>query len=313
MNPNEQLSRTVKKKSIILDRYRTSIEKFGITIQSDTIDALMEGVIGKLTIKNGRILNTTANIRALSELDRNMSRLRASYQEMINLLGKGFGEIQKLNGEYFSIAANKSKEIIKKASKASVETLNMRLGIGGNGNLLQSGWLPNLIADTTVLEGVRQILFKNVLSQAKFTDTIKTLKEYVEGTPEKGGAYDRYMKNTLYDIYQQYDAAYSLSMANQLGLRYFIYEGGLVEDSRDFCREHNGHVYTTENAEGWATWVPADSIHIDTFKQKDEYSIPSYLGYPGYNPLIDRGGYNCRHQLSYISDGIAKLMMEKEE
>jgi len=29
------------------------------------------------------------------------------------------------------------------------------------------------------------------------------------------------------------------------------------------------------------------------------------MAYPGYDPLVDRGGYNCRHQLSFISDELA--------
>jgi hypothetical protein len=312
MNLSEQLNSILEKKAILMDRYRLSVEKFGVNMQTNTMDALINDVLSQLTIKDGKVVNNQHNIRLLAEVDRTMNRLNSSYQGLIGQLNQGFTALQNLNNAYFGIVISGSQRIINQAAKSSINTLKVRLGIAENGNLLRSGWLPNLIEDKTVLEGVRQILFKNVVSQTKFSTTLKSLKDYVEGTPEKGGAYEKYMKNTLYDIYQQYDAAYALNMANELGLKYFLYTGGLVKDSRDFCREHDGHVYTIEDTETWATWVPADSIHIDTFNQKDEYSVPSYLGYPGYNPLIDRGGYNCRHQLGYISEGVAKLLMESE-
>jgi hypothetical protein len=40
-------------------------------------------------------------------------------------------------------------------------------------------------------------------------------------------------------------------------------------------------------------------------KVKMVSEVPSYMNYPGYDPLVDRGGYNCRHQLGYISEELA--------
>jgi hypothetical protein len=34
--------------------------------------------------------------------------------------------------------------------------------------------------------------------------------------------------------------------------------------------------------------------------------VPSYLGYAGYQPLIDFGGYRCRHGIGWISDELAQ-------
>jgi hypothetical protein len=32
---------------------------------------------------------------------------------------------------------------------------------------------------------------------------------------------------------------------------------------------------------------------------------PGYMNYPGYDPLVDRGGYNCRHIIGWIPDELA--------
>jgi hypothetical protein len=61
---------------------------------------------------------------------------------------------------------------------------------------------------------------------------------------------------------------------------------------------------------GWATWTPADGEYPPGYevKAKDIYAVPSYLGYPGYDPGLNRGGYRCRHALGWIGEQLAREM-----
>jgi hypothetical protein len=288
------------------------MEVFALNMQTSLFNELLDKTLSNLETENGIILNTPKNIRLLSQVDTVLNDMsKNKYPSLINTLQSGFTKLNAINDGYF-ITMMGATAMTRKATDYAKLVMRERIGVKASGEMIKGGWMSSLIQDTTVLKGVKSIVFKSVIAQSKFSDTLKNLQDYIQGTPESGGAYEKYMKNSLYDVFQQHDAAYSQSIATTLELKYFLYEGGLVKDSRDFCREHNGHVYSTEDAEGWSTWVPADSIHISEFKQKDEYSIPSYLGYPDYNPLIDRGGYNCRHFLSYISDELAKKWKEEE-
>ena len=141
-------------------------------------------------------------------------------------------------------------------------------------------------------------------------DYVKALREMVTGSPDKTGSMERQFQRFAYDIYQQYDAAINLMLGNEMGFKYFIYQGGLIEDSRDFCAAHNNKVWSVLESEIWGEWTPSQGEYPVGYevKAKDIYSVPSYLGYAGYDPLIDRGGYNCRHAMGWISDDIALKM-----
>jgi hypothetical protein len=148
---------------------------------------------------------------------------------------------------------------------------------------------------------------KAVTSNMNLKDYTKALKEMIVGSEEYKGGLERQFARYAYDLYQQYDAAYNLTLGNELDFNYFIYQGGLIEDSRDFCAAHNNKVWNREEALKWPQWTPADGEYPAGYevKQKDIYAVPSYLAYPGYDPIIDRGGYNCRHALGWISEDIA--------
>jgi len=113
----------------------------------------------------------------------------------------------------------------------------------------------------------------------------------------------------------QYDSAYSTALAEETGLKYFMYMGSLVKDSRDFCVAHAGKIFTREDAEKWRTWTPEKGEYPEGYqvKQRDTSAVPSYLNYPGYDPLLDRGGYRCRHFLSWLNTSIAERMLKAQK
>jgi hypothetical protein len=127
---------------------------------------------------------------------------------------------------------------------------------------------------------------------------------------------NRPINDLTYNIYHQYDRAYNIMLSREFGMKYFIYQGGLIGDSRDFCVAHNNKVFSINEAKEWRNWIPRYGKYPEGYKIKAEdlHSVPSYIKYRGYDPLIDGGGYNCRHSLGFISDKMALRMRgEKEE
>jgi hypothetical protein len=145
---------------------------------------------------------------------------------------------------------------------------------------------------------------------------IGVIKDNINGTDEKKGLLDRQFQRFVYDTYQQYDASYNKKMAEEFGMKYFVYQGGIVKDSRDFCVCHNDKVFSIEESELWKTWTPSDcSEYPDGWPKAKDLSVhPSYMDYPGYDPLVDRGGYSCRHGLAFVPDELAfKLRPDLKE
>ncbi len=98
---------------------------------------------------------------------------------------------------------------------------------------------------------------------------------------------ERYYAQWTHDIYSSYHNAAGNEVRIQLGLRFAVYTGGIMEATRDFCYDKDGQVYSEEEIMAWAN---------ETWKGKPK---------TGYDPVIDVGGYNCRHTLRWISDELA--------
>ncbi len=98
--------------------------------------------------------------------------------------------------------------------------------------------------------------------------------------------------NDFYDVYitaavsQSYNAA-KIIYAKDKGYKKFLYVGGLVDESREFCVQRAGHEFTIEEAETWNDmWWKGKIEGVDFF--------------------IQIGGYNCGHYLEFVDQGTTK-------
>lgn len=87
----------------------------------------------------------------------------------------------------------------------------------------------------------------------------------------------RYATQMVQDSLMQFDASISVATAKESGAEYFIYSGGLVDDSRDWCIQHAGKTYSQD-------------------KINELWANNSWRGKSDGDPMIVRGGYNCRHR-----------------
>jgi len=106
-------------------------------------------------------------------------------------------------------------------------------------------------------------------------------------TYDDPGALSSYWQNYAYDAYSQVREVDNLHFKEEIGLKHFVYQGGLIKTSRDFCIKKNGKAF--KEADAVRDWPKdpdlIDKAHVAT-----------------YRPIIDRGRYNCRHFLMWISE-----------
>ena len=112
----------------------------------------------------------------------------------------------------------------------------------------------------------------------------------------------RYAGQVLNDSLREFDAQLNLAKSKDAGLTYLKYQGSLIPTSRDFCRLVRNGTYDIRR-NGLFT--------IDEVKKL--WNRRGWTGKKSGNPLIVRGGYNCRHQWSYVNpdwyDTSGKLKM----
>jgi len=306
----KRIDQLVKEKDVFLDMMRTKLEKSVIRLQASLFEQAIEDIIPRLDVIDGVIQDTANNYRLVSELERVYNTFN---KKVINTLlpqiSTNVEKIAALNNNLMAItlAAN-IPERFEKVIIAAKKITDLRMGLQG-GKMVRGGFLMSLLkSDPTEL---KQFMSKAVSGQISMKDFIAGIKEKLTGAEDKIGSMERQFKRYAYDTYQQYDRSYNKSLSDEFGMKYFVYRGGLIKDSRDFCAAHNDKVFSKDEAKEWPEWTPIKSMNKGEFpegwevKQKDLYAVPGYMGYPGYDPLVDGGGYNCRHGQQYIPDELA--------
>ena len=160
------------------------------------------------------------------------------------------------------------------------------LGLDKDGKIVKKGFLDSFLKDNRNKNEIQTLLIKGITGGASIKDLKSDVKFFVQGDKEKTGALSKQYSTLIYDTYQQIDRTESNIYSEELGMDAFIYSGGKVRDTRKFCCQRNGLIFTKEEAKAWRTL--------------------KFHGKPkNYNPLVDLGGYNCRHSTQYISNVIA--------
>jgi len=310
MRVPRKISELVSQKQAFIDKQRDKLIKSVADLQADLLNAIIAELIPALDTKGGIILETENNYKLISVLDKVYADFsKRTLKDVLKEVTTIFKEIQDRNYDFMVVTlAGDLPEKFKDTVKKAKEITDLRFGIKG-GKYYPGGFLDSLLKENNSL-ALKRKLAKLLTSQANTKEFIEALRKFFKSNE----AFEAKFKWFAFDVYQQYDAIYNATLGKELGLTNFIYQGGLIEDSRDFCAAHDGKVWTVKEAEGWAEWRPIDGVKENMYpsgyevKAKDLYEVPSYLGYAGYNPLYDRGGYHCRHQLSYISDQLAKRL-----
>lgn len=183
--------------------------------------------------------------------------------------------IDDLNTTYFesiSSAFKPNRVFIQQLQNQTIESVNQLV--------LQDG----LAAQVKI--PLNQILSQNVNTGGSFSGMLEQVRTFTKGNADLDGRLLSYSRGIVRDALFQYARAYQNSVTADLKLNWFRYVGGLIDTSRPFCRERNGHFYTQKEIESWAS-----------------------LEWAGKNPLTTESsifvvvaGFNCVHQLIPVSE-----------
>ena len=100
----------------------------------------------------------------------------------------------------------------------------------------------------------------------------------------------RYAGQILNDSLRDFDATLNFNKSKDAGLTFVKYYGDVIPTTREICRNLINGVYNKRKS-GLFTIDEVNSL----------WTSRSWKGKKSGNPLIVRGGYNCRHQWSYVN------------
>ena len=199
----------------------------------------------------------------------------APYQLQVAEVIKGFEMLSELSNEYITLAIgdfNDKKALYKAILETNIATTkDALLGAGIRENFGTA---------------IQEVLKDNIAGIGSRSQLNKTLRKFIEGSPEEAPFLNRYIKQTTNDAVMTFNADYIQTIAADLDVEYYLYAGTLIADSRSFCVSRAGRYFTTDEVKAWA--------NLKGWNGRMAGTNSSTI-------FIYRGGYNCRHQLWPVS------------
>ena len=126
--------------------------------------------------------------------------------------------------------------------------------------------------------------------QAEVDKSIQTLQSKF-ARDRAGENMKRYAGQILNDSLRDFDATLNFNKSQDAGLTFVKYYGDVIPTTRDICRNIINGVIKAKRKDGLFT--------VDEVRRI--WASRSWSGKKSGAPLVVRGGYNCRHQWSYVN------------
>lgn len=274
MTPDE-LGNNVELKIIKgVDTFKEGLEK----TQSNVYKRLL-GLIKELATDNrGHIKRTAKNITIIHRINRELGNtiITDTYKSRVGDYLKVFSTIEATQKGYFG-------ELMKEAfnpNTAYLAELKRNALISTRELLLESG------IDANFTRPIKDILQRNVIGGASFSDMHEELRSFIIGNDEIDGQLLRYSRQVTSDSLHTYAGSYQQAVGEELGLEFVKYTGGAKDTTRDFCSQRIGKYYHKSEVEKWASLKWAGKMR----------------GTTSTSIFQNAGGYNCRHIIVFVSD-----------
>ena len=241
--------------------------------------AEVTALLGALDRNGSTITVTRSNLIKANEITNILSQLfkGGEYFKAVEKLADEFDQQAALTDKYFDFAEPDFSvppiaDEIFLTRKAGAIDLLLGDGLGAT-------------VSANVSAPIKRELIDAVTTGASYTDTLRSLRNLIEGTPDRDGLLTRYSRLIVSDTFAMTDRSYTATIGEELGYEWFLYAGGIIDTTRPFCKEHNGRYYHRKEIEGWA-------------KQDWQGKM---AGTNEKTIFVTAGGYNCQHSIMPVS------------
>lgn len=270
-----------------INELETALDKRVRAMQRDLYELLRDALAELLHVQDGKVKSGKQNVTRVARLEEVFNRFeQLRINDELSQFAGELLDVAALSGGYFAlIGETRSKALIEK----QVDILRSVIGVDPAGNIVTDGYLSRLGKSAEVRQFIRDFVVQSIVSRRSLSDLFAGLKNLMVGGPDDDGALQNYWRLYAYDTYNQAHEIVNLGVADDLELQYFIYQGSLIQTSRQFCVKRAGKVFSKKEALTW----------------KDDPDLIDPKTAASYNPFIERGRYNCRHFLNWISEDLA--------
>jgi len=287
-----------KQRSTFVNEQEDLLKKRVSSLEGKLFDKIFEKYLLNLKTKDGKIVDDVSN----RQMAIGLNKIYKLFQVVDNapVIGdwlKDMNKITELNEKYFE---NISKEGVRANKDVIKEAVNKKLGLNSKGEVVKNGFTDKFLKDEHMLKQIKKVTTSAIVKKQGFEQLRERLKKTISGDPalKTSGGLHQYYRNYAYDTYQQIDRLAGQKFADAFGMTKFIYQGGLIATSRPFCEHYNGRVVDAEKF---------SKLKIEDLPENQRSGIPT----EDWNPLLELGGFGCRHSKDWIQDSVAELVQKK--
>ncbi len=244
-------------------------------------------LMGQLDTKGGHLVFSEANLRKVDEI--------------INLLSQSLteGEYARAISDFASeypiqgnLIDGQYKQLLNKFNVKPKYKLTLQNSQDAAVDLLMRG------IGLEVANPLRANINASISSSQSFKDLTDRIEMVIMGNQDRLGGLERYSKTYATDLFNTADRGYSAAIGDDLALDWCFYQGSLVKDSRDFCKERVGrYAHRME----WQAWGAGT-------RTRGNMATPRSGTWQGRHPSTDpttifmlTGGYNCLHIIDFTT------------
>lgn len=276
-----------------IDAWNTRMPK----LQEDAYKVVLE-LTADLETSNGQIKPSVKNIKTIAKIKAELDKtiFDKKYQDDLDAMIEDMKQISELQRAYFTATVGKYKvpSVLEQLQGLAQDSVLEQLG--------QDAISANFTGP------IKDILVKNVTTGGSRADFVEQVREFMLNTDTGDGRLVKYTKQIVTDSLNQFSANYNATLTDDLGLEWYKYDGSLKDTSRPFCdaliaakKSCMPYIHVSQLEEIVNGNICGEQVPI-----YDKTGLPAGM-IPGTNASnfrVNRGGYNCNHQLYPVSAAV---------
>lgn len=238
-----------------------------------------ETIVAQMDIVDGNLVFSERNIQLIEQLGVELQGVvvDSGYVEALTKYASEFNKQAAINNEYF----------FKVVDSFTPESIYQTVLAQSQKNAITL--LSNDAITTQIIAPIKDTLLASVTNQGSFNDVLKNIEEIATNTETSDGLLTRYVKRVAYDAFAVSDRQYTKTVAENLELVFYKYQGGEVEDTRCFCDERHGNFYHKKEIQDWGLGKGVGKCGFPWQGMNSATNADTIFSFVG--------GYNCKHSL----------------
>lgn len=238
---------------------------------------------------SGNIKTSTANLKKLNEIKTQLGKslLSKDYLSSVKEFVRQFQVISSLQNKLFETRKPISKTLTETTIDNTIETLT------GKGYT------------DTVVNKLRDIIQTSITSGGSYKDLTENLNRLIIGDKEKKSIISRQVQTPVVDSLSIYSAEHMKLITDDLNYEWFEYVGSNKKTTREFC-EHltlKRYIHISEIPGIVTGMIDGHQCKLG----KNGLPLGMFEDTNAQNFRVNRGGYNCGHQLYPILKNMVPL------